>query len=82
LELLVESGLTPAEALRAATLNNAAALRQADRLGTIAVGKLADIVLLSANPLEDIRNTRKIDLVWSGGIPCRPADLIKQVPNE
>jgi hypothetical protein len=82
LELLVESGLTPAEALRAATLNNAAALRQADRLGTIAVGKLADIVLLSANPLEDIRNTRKIDLVWRGGIPCRPADLIKQVPNE
>jgi hypothetical protein len=82
LELLVESGLTPAEALRAATLNNAAALRQTDRLGSIAVGKLADIVLLSANPLDDIRNTRKIDLVWRGGIPCRPADLIKQVPSE
>jgi imidazolonepropionase-like amidohydrolase len=54
LELLVESGLSPAEALRCATLHNASALGQADRLGTIERGKLADLVLLDANPLNSI----------------------------
>lgn len=77
LELLVASGLPPAAALRAATLHNAAALRQQDQLGTIEVGKLADMLLLSANPLDDIRNTRQIQLVIRGGQPCEPAALLQ-----
>lgn len=81
LEMLVESGLSPAEAIRAATLHNAMALRQQDHLGSIAPGKLADLVLLDADPLADIRNTRRIELVIRGGIPARPAELLKQVPT-
>ncbi|MFN0018572.1 MAG: amidohydrolase family protein [Pirellulaceae bacterium] len=82
LEMLVESGLPPAAALRAATMNNATALRQDQKLGSITAGKLADIVLLSANPLEDIRNTRRIELVLRGGKLCKPADLLKLVPKD
>lgn len=82
LEMLVESGLSPAAALQAATLNNAAALRQETHLGSISPGKLADLVLLTANPLEDIRNTRRIDVVIRGGIVAKPAELLKLVPKE
>lgn len=82
LAMLVESGLSPAAALRSATLHNAAALKQEGRLGSIAAGKLADIVLLSANPLTDIRHTRRIELVIRGGKVCHPADLLKRVPKE
>jgi hypothetical protein len=74
LEMLVESGLTPAAALRAATLTNATVLGEKDRLGSITAGKLGDLVLLTANPLEDIRNTRCIELVLRGGRVCIPAD--------
>lgn len=80
LEMLVESGLSPAAALRCATLNNAAALKQEKELGSIAPGKRADIVLLTANPLDDIRNSRAIEVVIRGGIVCQPAILIEQVP--
>ncbi len=82
LEMLVESGLSPAAALQAATLNNAAALRQEAHLGSISPGKLADLVLLTANPLEDIRNTRRIDVVIRSGIVAKPAELLKLVPKE
>jgi len=63
LELLVESGFTPMEALQAATRNPARYLGKLQEMGTIEPGKLADLVLLDANPLDDIRNTRKISLV-------------------
>src|SRR5262249_8710449 len=80
LELMVESGLSPAAALRAATLNNAKALKQSDRLGTIESGKLADLVTLDADPTADIRNTRKIAMVLRGGIVCDSKALLKLVP--
>lgn len=67
LEMLVGSGLTPAEALRAATVNNARALGQERNLGSIDAGKLADIVILGANPLDSIANTRRIERVIRGG---------------
>jgi hypothetical protein len=82
LELLVESGLSPAEALRAATLHNAQALGQADRLGSIEPGKLADLVLLDANPLESIANTRAIFKVFRGGLVLEPGTLWKAVPKD
>jgi len=63
LELLVQAGLTPMEALQSATRNPARYLGKLADMGTIEPGKLADLVLLDANPLEDIRNTRKIRLV-------------------
>lgn len=75
LELLVESGLSPAEALRSATLFNARALRQEEVIGSIAAGKSADFVLLSANPLEEIRNTRRIEAVIRHGKLYRPEQL-------
>jgi hypothetical protein len=82
LELLVESGLSPAEALRCATLHNARALGQAERLGTIEPGKLADLVLLDADPLAAITNTRRIAKVFRGGLVLEPGDLLKAVPKD
>ena len=66
LERMVESGLTPAQALASAT-GDAAACMQADDIGTIEAGNRADILVLSANPLDDILNTRAIESVWIGG---------------
>jgi len=60
LELLVKAGLKPAQALQAATLNPAKFLGRERDFGAVEVGKVADLVLLDANPMEDIRNTRKI----------------------
>lgn len=67
LALFVRAGLTPAEALRTATLNPALFFGMADSLGTVEAGKLAELVLLEANPLEDIRNTTRISGVVRGG---------------
>lgn len=63
LVLLVKAGLTPAEALHTATLNPAIFLGATDSLGTVEVGRLADLVLLDADPLIDIRNTTRIRAV-------------------
>jgi imidazolonepropionase-like amidohydrolase len=67
LELLVKAGLAPAEAIKSATLNPAKYLDHENDLGTVAKGKLADLVLLDADPLKDIRNTRRIVAVVLGG---------------
>ncbi|HKH91193.1 MAG TPA: amidohydrolase family protein [Gemmatimonadaceae bacterium] len=67
LALLVEAGLEPLDALRAATLNPARYFGATDSLGTVAPGKLADLVLLDADPLADIGNTRRIRAVFLGG---------------
>ncbi len=67
LALLVEAGLTPMEALQAATRNPAIFLKATDSLGTIAAGKLADLVLLDADPIADIHNTTKINAVVLDG---------------
>src|ERR1039457_273275 len=60
LELLVAAGLTPAQALRSATLEPAKYLNAAGSIGTVEEGKAADLVILDADPLADIRNTRRI----------------------
>jgi imidazolonepropionase-like amidohydrolase len=67
LALLVEAGFAPMEALQAATLNPAKFLGKTDSFGTIQVGRVADLVLLDMNPLEDISHTRKINAVVLGG---------------
>jgi imidazolonepropionase-like amidohydrolase len=66
LELLVKAGLTPAQAIVAATRNSADILGL-DQLGTVAMGKSADFVVLEANPLQDIANARRISTVYLRG---------------
>jgi hypothetical protein len=73
----VFGGLSPAEALRTATINPAVFLNKQNELGTVAVGKLADLVLLDANPLDDISNTRKINTVVANGRLLQRKDLDK-----
>jgi imidazolonepropionase-like amidohydrolase len=65
--MLVESGLTPLQALQAGTLNPARFFSQLDSLGTIEKGKFADLVLLNANPLQDIGNTTRINAIVVNG---------------
>jgi imidazolonepropionase-like amidohydrolase len=67
LNLFVQSGLSPFEALKTATVNPAKFMRREKDLGTIEKGKLADFILLDANPLADISNTRKINAVVANG---------------
>lgn len=67
LELFVEAGLTPMEALETATTNPAELLGLQDRWGQVAPGFTANLVLLKADPLADISNTRKIDAVVVSG---------------
>jgi imidazolonepropionase-like amidohydrolase len=67
LKLLVESGLTPMEALQSATFNAAECVGRLDSLGTIEEGKIADLILLEENPLLSIENTEKINSVFYNG---------------
>jgi len=67
LEWLVKSGFSPTQALQSATLDAALFLVKLDKFGVVETGHAADLVLLEANPLEDIRNTRKIAAVIMAG---------------
>lgn len=67
LALLVKAGLTPMEALQAATINPAKFLGESNTLGLVEEGKIANLVLLEANPLEDISNTERIEAVVVNG---------------
>lgn len=68
LQAFVLAGLPPAAALRAATINAARAMHLGDELGTIEASKLADLVVVRGNPLQDIRNTRHVQRVMVRGI--------------
>jgi len=83
LKLFVRAGLSPFDALRAATIEPARFLGIQDSLGTVETGKIADLVLLDANPLDDIGNTRHIVLVIANGRPFavrREGDAIRLEP--
>src|SRR5215813_8973374 len=79
LQRFVAAGFTPLEALQTATLNPARFFGLEDRLGTIESGKIADIILLKANPLEDITNTQKIAAVVFSGRYFPAKDLEKML---
>jgi Amidohydrolase family len=76
LALLVDAGLPATDVLQMATSAGAQALRRADRVGTLRPGLQADVVVLSADPLADIHNTRRIEWVVQAGVAHRPADLL------
>jgi imidazolonepropionase-like amidohydrolase len=81
LELFVQAGLSPMEALQTATLNPARFLGREKDLGTIEKGKIADLVLLEASPLESIGNSRKIDAVVVNGKLFPKAELQKMLAD-
>jgi len=67
LEMMVDSGLTPMQAIVAATGDAARCYKKNGALGTLAAGGAADLLVLGANPLDNIRNTRTIEQVWISG---------------
>jgi imidazolonepropionase-like amidohydrolase len=79
LQRFVAAGFTPMEALQTATLNPAKFLDMDDQMGTIEKGKFADLVLLDANPLDDIRNTQRIEAVILNGRYLSRGELDKML---
>jgi imidazolonepropionase-like amidohydrolase len=79
IELLVEAGFSPLEAIRIATLNGATYLGKNASIGSIAPGKDADIVVLGGNPVEKIENVEKVELVFKDGVGFDPGKLIQSV---
>lgn len=79
LELLVEAGFTPEEAIHIATENGATWLGEADHFGTIAVGKDADLVVVDGNPARDIADVEKVDTVYKDGVGYDPEKLLASV---
>jgi len=77
LALMVEGGMTPLAALQTSTINPAKYLHLENTLGTVAVGKRADLVLLDGNPVVDVKNVRRVNAVVLGGRLQRRADLDK-----
>lgn len=74
MEMMVESGMTPAQVIRAATGDAALTVGLQNVTGTLRPGLWADLVVLDANPLENIRALREIDSVWVGGAPISRPD--------
>jgi len=79
LELLVEAGFTPLEAIRIGTLNGATFLGRNARVGSIAVGKQADLVVIDGDPSTAIADVRKVETVFKQGVGFDPAKLIASV---
>jgi enamidase len=79
LELLVEAGFTPLEAIQIATSNGARYLGELDRIGTIAPGKLADLVVVKGDPSVKIEDIENVATVFKGGVGFDSAKLIESV---
>jgi imidazolonepropionase-like amidohydrolase len=79
LELLVEEGFTPLEAIRIGTFNGASYLGRAAHIGSIAAGKQADLVVVDGDPSKNIADVRKVETVFKQGVGFDPAKLIASV---
>jgi hypothetical protein len=79
LELLVEAGFTPIEAIRIGTLNGAKYMGKDREIGSIAQGKAADMVVLGGNPADKIENVEKVEMVFKDGVGYDSAALIQSV---
>ena len=82
IELLVESGLSPLEAIKVGTLNGATFMGREAKVGSIAVGKQADLVVLAGNPAARIEDIRNVEIVFKQGIGYDPAKLIASVKGK
>jgi hypothetical protein len=82
IELLVEAGFTPVEAIRIATLNGATYLGREARVGSIAAGKQADLVVIDGDPSKTIADVRKVETVFKRGVGFDPAKLIASVSGK
>ena len=82
LELLVEAGLTPLEAIKVATLNGAQYLGRADRVGSIAVGKRADLLVVRGDPSSRIADIEKLETVFKDGVGYDSAKLFASVKGQ
>ena len=82
LELLVEAGFSPLEAIRIGTLNGAVYLGRADRIGSLAVGKQADLVVVAGNPSQRIADVRNVELVFKQGVGFDPTKLVASVKGK
>jgi imidazolonepropionase-like amidohydrolase len=78
-ELLVEAGFTPVEAIHIATANGAQFMGELDRVGTIEQGKLADLVVINGDPASNIKEIEKVELVFKEGVAYDSAKLIESV---
>ena len=76
------AGIPPAAVLKAATINGASALGVDARLGSIEVGKLADLYVVRGNPLDDIKVARDIKFVFRDGIAYDPAELLRSAEGK
>ena len=72
-------GFTPLEAIRIGTLNGARWLGEEERIGTLAPGKMADIVVLHGNPVENIDDIENVEIVFKDGVGYDSAKLIDSV---
>jgi imidazolonepropionase-like amidohydrolase len=79
IELLVEAGFTPLEAITIGTLNGARYLGRHTRIGSIAKGKQADLVVLNGDPSTNIADIRKVETVFRNGVGFNSAKLIESV---
>jgi len=78
-ELLVEAGFTPVEAIRIASFNGAQFMGEADRIGSIVPGKQADLVVIHGDPSANIADIEKVETVFKDGIGYDSAKLINSV---
>ena len=81
LELFVQGGFPPLDAIQVGTINGATYHGLGAQLGSIETGKLADLVIMSANPLDDIRNTRQIVYVMKDGVLYSGHDAARVYPE-
>ena len=79
IELYVQAGFTPMEAIQAATIVPARVMGLDKELGTVEAGKRADVIILDGNPLESIRNIRKVEFVITNGVMYNCAELWRSV---
>ncbi len=79
---MVRAGIPAAKVLQIATIHGARALGASDRLGSIETGKLADLFVVRGNPIQEIRNTRNVQVVMKGGKVFDSAELLKSVEGK
>jgi imidazolonepropionase-like amidohydrolase len=79
MEIMTQAGLTPLQVLRSATSNGAKAMGMEREIGTLAPGKLADLVILDADPLADVMNLSEIHRVIKDGKVFAPDELMRSI---